>query len=434
MDPVHVKIFTASDVPRLRYIADLLFDDLLGLSSEIVTDKRKLGKSPVINYSDENIKGSFKISPSSLLFETGLNSHDLKISEWNGLPVFFQTSSGSDLPFDLFAASFYLASRYEEYLDFEPDEFGRFRASASFAYKNGFLLKPVINLWVKEFARTLVTKFRELTFKRNVFDSIVSIDIDQPFEYLGKDVLRSIGGLLRDFGKGGGKAGERYRIIAKGEKDPFDVFDYIFNEIEKSGCKARFFVPVGDRSDYDRQPSWQNDDYLKLIKRISDKYSIGLHPSFYASHDGSKLKSEIGRLKKVLSSGVTAARCHYIRIKFPETYSNLVSSGITEDYSMGYPEEPGFRAGIAVPFFFYNLTEERKTNLRIFPFQIMDAALFQYKKLDPTVSDTAFESIIDETRKAGGLFISIWHNTSLLETTEWKGWREVFEKMLNRQN
>jgi hypothetical protein len=432
MDPGPVKIFTTSDVPRLRYIAGLLLGDLLGLSWEIVTDKRKLGKSPVINYSPENIKGSFRISPSSLLFETGLKSQELNVSEWRALPVFFQTDSGSDLPFDLFAASFYLVSRYEEYLDFEPDEFGRFRASLSCAYKNGFLLKPVVNLWVKEFSRTLLMKFRDLAFKRSSFSAMVTIDIDQPFEFLGKDVLRSIGGLFRDFGKGGGKAGERYRIVAKGEKDPYDVFDYILNEVKKSGCDARFFIPVGDRSAYDKQPSWQNEDYRKLIINVADRFPVGLHPSFYASLDKTKLKSELGRLKNILSADIKAARCHYIRIKFPQTYCNLDGLGFTEDYSMGYPDEPGFRAGIAAPFFFYDLTSEKKTNLRIFPFQIMDGTLSKYKKMDSSASDSIIAEIMDETKKAGGLFISIWHNTSLLDSPEWNSWREVFEKMLMR--
>lgn len=434
MDPGPVKIFTASDVPRLRFIAGLLLGDLLGLSWEIVTDKRKLGKSPVINYSAENIKRSFKIAPSSLLFETGVKNQDLNISTWRELPVFYQTDNGSDLPFDLFAASFYLVSRYEEYLDFKPDEFGRFSASSSCAFKNGFLLKPVVNLWVKEFARTLVMKFRDLAFKRSEFSAMVTIDIDQPFEFLGKDVFRNIGGLFRDFGKGGGKAGERYRIVAKGQKDPYDVFDYIFEQLNIAGCEARFFVPVGDRSGYDKQPSWQNEDYRKLIKNVADRFSVGLHPSFYASHDKTKLKNELSRLANILSNEVTAARCHFIRIKFPETYSNLDGLGITEDYSMGYPEEPGFRAGIAGPFFFYDLAAEKKTNLRIFPFQIMDGTLSQYKKMDSSASDMKIAEIMDETRKAGGLLISIWHNTTLLDNPEWKSWRGVFEKMLIRQS
>ena len=111
MDMRPVKIYSTSDVPRLRYIADIILGEILGLSWEIITDKRKLGKHIIINYSAENIPGSFKISPDKLLFETGIASREITVNQWKSLPVFFQTSSDSDLPFDIFAASFFLVSR-----------------------------------------------------------------------------------------------------------------------------------------------------------------------------------------------------------------------------------------------------------------------------------------------------------------------------------
>jgi hypothetical protein len=117
----------------------------------------------------------------------------------------------------------------------------------------------------------------------------------------------------------------------------------------------------------------------------------------------------------------------------PRSYVNSLGAGFSEDYSMGYPDEPGFRAGIARPYNFYNINDELITNLRIVPFQVMDATLYDYKKLSPEGSKEIITKLINETRKAGGLFVSIWHNTSLLDNDEWKGWREVFEFMLKSQ-
>ena len=62
------------------------------------------------------------------------------------------------------------------------------------------------------------------------------------------------------------------------------------------------------------------------------------------------------------------SRFHYIKMHFPESYRNLITAGINEDYSMGYPEEPGFRAGIARPFYFYDIVEEKKCGLKITTF------------------------------------------------------------------
>ena len=63
----------------------------------------------------------------------------------------------------------------------------------------------------------------------------------------------------------------------------------------------------------------------------------------------------------------------------------------------------------------------------------MDGTLLQYKGLTPEASGELITEIIDETRKAGGLFVSIWHNTSLLENQEGKKWRNTFELMLKLQ-
>src|SRR5512133_1901775 len=103
-----VKIYSEEDSPRLRYIAAIILGDILGLSWEVITDKRRLGKHPVINYSGDKIAGSFKINPYSILFEKGISQREIPMSEWKGMPVFFQTSSDSYLPFDIFAASFFL--------------------------------------------------------------------------------------------------------------------------------------------------------------------------------------------------------------------------------------------------------------------------------------------------------------------------------------
>jgi hypothetical protein len=138
-------------------------------------------------------------------------------------------------------------------------------------------------------------------------------------------------------------------------------------------------------------------------------------------------------LQSIVSKDIMLSRFHYIKMHFPGSLRNLITAGVNEDYSMGYPDEPGFRAGIARPFFFYDITEERKTGLRITPFQVMDGTLFKYKGLTPEGSDELISGIIDETKKAGGLFVSIWHNTSLLDSREWKKWRNTFELMLKLQ-
>lgn len=433
MDTRPLRIYAADDVPRLRYVAGVILGDILGLNWEIITDKRKLGKHHVINYSNDNVKDSFRISPAAILFEKGVAEKEITVERWKDLPVFFQTAPGSDIPFDIFAASFYLISRYEEYCKHVPDEYGRFSAASSIALRNNFLGIPVVDLWVKEFSKGLLKKFRTLAFRRNEFRAMVTFDADEPFEYLGKSIIRSIGGLLRDLTVTDGHASDRYKTVAKGKPDPFEVFGYITECLDKYKSEVRFFFPVGDRSKYDHNPSWRNVDYRALILRLAGKYKYGIHPSFYASENFNTLSEEAKRFSIILGNPGHLSRFHYLRLKLPVSYRNLLKAGVKEDYSMGYPDEPGFRAGIARPFYFYDVEKDTQTNLRIVPFQVMDATLYKYKKIDIKTSTEIILKLMDETRKAGGLFVSIWHNTSLLDNTEGRPWRSVFESTLNAQ-
>jgi hypothetical protein len=213
MEPKPLKIYCPTITPRLRYIADLVFNEFLGLNYEITDDRRKLGKHTVINYSGENIANSFRIIPHTLLFETGIIRREIIVGKWKNLPVFFSEQGEQDFPFDILAASFYLVSRYEEYLDYTPDEHGRYTSASSLAFRNGFLDIPVIELWIKELSKALVMKFRQLAFKRNEFQSVVTIDSDEAFAYKGRNLLRSVEGLVN-------------------EKDPYDVYEYIHGRIK----------------------------------------------------------------------------------------------------------------------------------------------------------------------------------------------------------
>ena len=80
-------------------------------------------------------------------------------------------------------------------------------------------------------------------------------------------------------------------------------------------------------------------------------------------------------MPKCWRTRVTKSRQHFLAFELPTTYLKLIQSGILEDYSMGYASHLGFRAGICSPFRFYNLLEEKETDLVVYPFQVMDVTL-----------------------------------------------------------
>jgi len=435
MDARPVKIFSFADTSRLRFIAGLIFGEILGVNWEIVTDRRKLGKCPVINYSGKKLAGSFSVAPSSLLFDEDVSVQTLNISQWNGLPVLFHSDREADFPFDIFAASFYLVSRYEEYLDYKPDVYGRFRSCDSVAYKHGFLGKPVVDLWVRELAKMLVHRFPSVTFRKNNFRAVVTIDADEPFVFLGKDLMGNIGGFIHDITSGSKNASRRLECIKGSIKDPFsEAFDYVLQECSQRNVNAKFFFPAGNQTEFDKNPSWKNREYREMINKTNEKFSTGLHPSYRAGHELRSLQTEAVRLGSITGKDCLSSRFHFLRFRMPDSFRNLIETGLKEDYSMGFTDEPGFRAGIARPFGFFDLKKNTRTDLRIFPFQVMDVMMKDNKKLGPEAAAKVISEMISETKKVGGLFISIWHNTSLLDTEECQGWRELFKFTLDQQS
>lgn len=430
MDTPDLKVYTTDDTDRLNYILSLMLGGILGLRYQVVTDRRKIGNTPFINYSSEKIAGAFHIPPSGLLAEAGVRDIHPEVEVWGDLPILFPSNGRGDIPFDIFSASFYLVARYEEYLTFKPDRHGRYPAGDSVAARNGFLQKPVIDLWTRKMALELIRKFPFLTFRRNEFRSQITFDIDQAFAYRGKGFLRGAAGLVSDMVKGAGY--ERVQSLSGGVKDPFDVYDYIIETVGARAADTIFFLPYGKLSEFDRNTPAGSRMYRELAKRLSESFKTGIHFSYSSGSDYTMMDREVKRYIHACEGRPDKSRQHYLLLSFPGTYRALIANNIQHDYTMGYAADTGFRASIARPFRFYDLLNDRETNLTIHPFQIMDVTLKDYLKLSPSMAIGVADNLMEETKKAGGVFTSVWHNSNLTERDGWEGWREVFEHVVKK--
>ncbi len=408
-----------------------LFNDILGTEFKIITNKEEFSKAelPRINYSKDNIEGSFQVIPEDLLFETNILQKKIKVSDWDHQKIFFQTSE-ADLPFDIFAASFYLISRYEEYLPFSADQHGRFEADQSLAGKNGFLYDPLVDQWICRFSELLNNKFPDLQTCKREFKYISTIDIDNAYAYLFKGTVRTLGAGMRDLLKlDFNENKKRFQTLA-GEKDPFDTYGYLESMHRKYGIEPLWFFLVGNYNTYDKNLPLDNEAFQELIKNISAKTEIGIHPSYASNNDFAQLQKELKYLQGLSQKSITKSRQHYLKLLFTETYQSLIKLGIKEDYTLGYGTDVGFRASTCTPFNFYDLYNEKETELKIYPFQIMDVTLNQYLKLSVDGAIQRIEEIINKVKQVNGTFISLWHNESLSDHGYWKGWEPVYKRML----
>lgn len=426
-------IYLCNRSPRCDYIFDLIFKEEFGIEYRVTTDITEFEacKEEKINYSDSKIPNDFFIKKSSLLFENEIKKQEIKVVQKKGTKVLFPNDN-DDLGFDIFSGIFFMVSRYEEYLPFTPDQFGRFKADDSVAFKNDFLHLPVVNIWINIFKDALEKMFPSLQLKSSVFNAIPTYDIDVAYKYRGRNFIRTTGSVLKDILSFKIKnIQERINVLQNKQKDPWDTYEDLMKVILENNFNCIIFFLVADKSIHDRNLNYQNDVMKKLVEKIISFSGTGIHPSFYSSSFPEKILIEKKRLEKLSGKKITKSRQHYLKFILPDTYNALLAAGITEDYSMGFSQMPGFRSGTCKPFYFYDLKNEKATELKIFPVTFMESTVMN----NSANADEAYQkirSLLEEVKKVNGTFISLWHNHTISETAEYQEWKNVHNKMIQK--
>jgi hypothetical protein len=381
-----------------------------------------------VNYSSERKHPSeFYIQPVPLLFESGIRTQVIDCFEWQHSKAFFKTEA--DLPFDMFAAVFFLITRYEEYLPHDKDSYGRYDHRQSIASREGFLHMPLVNIWLDAFQRALSAKWPGLAFRHRHFKALVTYDIDMAYAYMHRPFFLKWGGWLKCILKRDWKeAARRARVWQGRERDPYDCFEWL--DALHLYCRVKpvfFFLVAAKRGLYDKNLPTSVIPFRKLIEYYASAFRVGLHPSWQSGDRPGLIKEEAEWLEVVSDKPVRDSRQHYIRFSLPATYRTLIDAGIRKDYSMGYGSVNGFRASVASSFYWYDLEREQKTELEIFPFSFMDANAFFEQSFTP---GQAYKELMEQyllVKKYQGLFISIWHNYLLGTHPKFNGWRDMYE-------
>lgn len=428
-----ILIYTHKITPRVRYIFKHIFTRTLLIPVDFTTKVEEFvaHNGPKLTYTKTPLGNEFFVKSNDLLYEQGVNDMEIIIQKWDEVPCFFKTGPKSSIPYDIFAASFYLISRYEEYLPHVKDKHGRYTAEQSLAYKYKFLEKPVVDIWAFKLLEVFRVKFPDYDYKKRDFEFISTIDIDNAFAYKHKSLVRSVGGFFKDvFNFRLINVWNRFAVTFNIKKDPFDTFDTILKVQQEKNIKTIFFFLVGNYTTFDTNVSTSKTKYRLLIKEMQDYASVGLHPSYFTMHNPELLKKEKIRLEHIVNMPIQKSRQHYLRFSLPETYQNLIDLEVEEDYSMGYASNVGFRASTCTPFYFYDLDFEIQTPLKVFPFALMDTTLNDYMKLTPKQSLGRIRDLKNEVKAVNGIFITLFHNESLSDYDRWKGWKRLYDSMI----
>lgn len=373
-----------------------------------------------INYSTDVIDADVHWVPAGLLFETDIRTFIPQTITYNNKPCLFSVDGG-DLPYDVLSAVFYCISRYEEYTCTERDVFQRYPHTASWAFRQGVLDRPLVDEWIKDILLAWEKQFPMLMLHRPPFHFIPTYDIDIAYSYYGKPWYKQIAAWAR---------GEFFSWLQwkRGlQADPYDAYDQLDAWHTTYNVLPIYFVLLSEGGEYNKNLPVHGKVMQQLLARLKARYTIGLHPSYCNSNTEQVWLNE----KKQLGDTVHT-RQHYIRFTLPETYRQLESLGFEHEYSMGYGSINGFRASTSFPFYWYDIEQERVSGLLVHPFCFMECNARFEQGLSASEASLELAEYEQKVRAVSGTLITIWHNFSLGSDKAWAGWKKQYADSLER--
>lgn len=404
-----LKILVNTITSRTKYTFDFVFEQR-GISYELLTPNSDLSWID-LNYSDHEIPDVPTLKPSPILAEEDIRSE----FHFNTFAEAFEF----DGRLDYFASIFVTLTRMEEYGASSKDQFGRFPVEESVLFQNNILDKAMCDRWADKIFE-IVKIDRALP---NV-EMQITFDIDNAYAYKYKSGMRRNLSYARDVLKRDNRRIRERKQVEQGVQDPYDTYDAI-EEVARRTQNVQIFWLVEHQGKFDRNIKIEEQPIIDLIQRLTKVADVGIHPSFSSFGSYTKVLNEKEKLEQATKTKIYRSRQHFLRFQLPETYEHLMKAGITDDFSLGFAGNYGFRCGTARSVKWFNLRSNAVTDLTLHPFVYMDGTLNEYMSLSIEESKSAILKLYKEIANYGGTFRCIWHNETIGDYGKWKGWQEV---------
>ena len=426
-----------------KYIIDILFDEFLGLKYNInIKNETKDYEIVLENGKKIIVKDSFFSN-----FEDGLDYLDKKnipgkieflknqfIIEKN-IPVIFGDDefkikeNGIICGIDIFASSFFMLTRWEEYANKIRDLHNRFPACESLAYRNNFLDRPVVNEYIEMIWNMLKYLGCKQKRKEKKYELVLTHDVDNIFKWknFGLFVRNIAGDIIKR--KNVSLALENIRQYIG--NNPYDMFDFLMDLSEKRGIKSHFFFMSGGTSNFDNNYSIKQPFVKKIREKIKSRgHLIGFHPSYNAYNDHKQWEEEYSNLSTEVLQKVKTGRQHFLRFEVPTTWQIWEDNNMKWDSTLSYADKEGFRCGACYKYSVFNILTRKKLKLKEMPLEVMEGSLVDYQNLSPEKAEKKIIKLIEIVKKYNGSFVLLWHNSSF-NNDLWTGYQEVYEKIVS---
>jgi peptidoglycan/xylan/chitin deacetylase (PgdA/CDA1 family) len=215
--------------------------------------------------------------------------------------------------------------------------------------------------------------------------------------------------------------------------DPNWRFDRIVALEGEHGVRSTFFVMAAHRHRADG-PTPAVYDRLRgrLVETISGGGGeLGLHGSYTAAEDPALLAEE-KRTLEALGGRIAGQRYHYLRVDPHRNLSTLDRLGFAYDATLGFPDAPGFRAGIAQPFHPWDVATDRPLSLVEIPLAAMDVTFSEERFLGVSTAEAERRllALVGWAAEHGGGFAVLWH-TDRFDRGIARGWDRLYVRLID---
>lgn len=433
----------ANNIEERRYIINCIFRNFLGLQVEIIIDEQSQGY--MITFSDKMLivtDAFFNKYPRLLAYlsENNLPSVGWAVNQFiveKDIPIIYGTDElviSEDkivCGIDIFASSFFMLTRWEEYVNGIKDNHERFPGVKSIAYKNNFLHRPVVNEYVEMLWNMLISLGFCGERKLRRYELVLTHDIDY-LQYPKRKYFRA---LLGDIAKRRDLRTAEIRIKYLLGKDPFDKYDWLMDQSEKIGVKSHFYFmastlisPLRDTEYYINKSKFK-----KTVTEIMRRgHEIGFHPGYYSYVDAEVWECEKNALEGAIAQPVKEGRQHYLRIEMPDTLNIWDKNNMEIDSSLGYADKEGFRCGTGDEFPVFDFLNREQMSLRERPLIVMEGTLCRGLNYSLEQIFSIYKYYIKVGKRYNSQLTLLFHNSSF-ESISWLGWEKLYIDILDNQ-
>jgi hypothetical protein len=345
------------------------------------------------------------------------------------------------LGLDIFGSAFFMLTRYEEVVKSDKDEHERFPARASLAYREGFLMRPIINEYVEILWWSMKKLWPNLERRKRSYRVCLSHDVDWPLSVAGNNPLRVLKAAAGDALKRKDVALSMHKLVSLAkvcmgniDADVNNTFNFIMDTSERKGLRSAFYF-ITDHTGGEIDGTYRLEDPWigKLMKKIYRRgHEIGLHASYNSFRSSNQVKKEFERLisvaeKEGIYQDVWGGRQHYLRGEAPTTWQAWADAGLDYDSTLTFADHVGFRCGICYEYPVFNLLKGVALKLRERPLIIMEGTMFgkQYMGLSYKQAFSLLQKLAETCKMFDGDFTLLWHNSSLVSKEEAEFYRDV---------